>query len=72
MQGWRLVGRHGARAVATQPVVLDGRCIGVLSVFWNDVRPQLGERTIRLLGLLAREASTAFARGALLALQAEQ
>jgi diguanylate cyclase (GGDEF)-like protein/PAS domain S-box-containing protein len=71
-QGWPLAGRHGARAVAVQPVNLDGRCIGVLSVSWSAVRPQLGLRASRLLDLLAHEASTAFARTALFARLAEQ
>ncbi|MCW2995641.1 MAG: sensor diguanylate cyclase, partial [Conexibacter sp.] len=71
-QGWALASRHGARAVATQPVVVDGRCIGVLSVFWDVVRPQLGVRTSRLLGLLVHEAATAFARSALFARLAQQ
>ncbi|MCW2983276.1 MAG: sensor diguanylate cyclase [Conexibacter sp.] len=71
-QGWPLAARHGSRAVATQPVVLDGRCLGVLTVFWSEVREQLGVRTSRLLGLLAHEASTAFARTALFARLAQQ
>jgi len=71
-QGWPLAGHHGARAVATHPVVVDGRCIGVLSVFWDTVRPQLGVRTSRLLGLLVHEAATAFARSALFARLAQQ
>jgi diguanylate cyclase len=71
-QGWPLAARHGARSVATQPIVLDGRTIGVLTVFWDAVRPQLGIRTSRLLALLAHEASTAFARTALFARLAEQ
>jgi len=71
-QGWPLAARHGARAVATQPVVLDGRCVGVLTVFWAQPRPQLGTRTSRLLSLLAHEASTALARSALFARLAVQ
>jgi diguanylate cyclase (GGDEF)-like protein/PAS domain S-box-containing protein len=71
-QGWPLAVRHGARSVAVQPVLLDGRCLGVVSVFWNEVRDQLGLRTSRLLGLLAHEASTAFARTALFARLAQQ
>jgi diguanylate cyclase (GGDEF)-like protein/PAS domain S-box-containing protein len=71
-QGWPLAARHGAHAVAVQPVLLDGKCIGVLSVSWTAVRPLLGVRTSRLLDLLAHEASTAFARTALFARLAEQ
>jgi diguanylate cyclase (GGDEF)-like protein len=63
--GYPLAQRHGARAVLAQPVLVGGRCFGVLSVFWNEPRPQLGRRTGRLLTLLAHEASTAFARTAL-------
>jgi diguanylate cyclase (GGDEF)-like protein/PAS domain S-box-containing protein len=70
--GWPLAARHDARAAATQPVLLDGRCIGVISVFWHDARAELGLRTSRLLVLLAHEASTAFARTALFARLAQQ
>jgi diguanylate cyclase (GGDEF)-like protein/PAS domain S-box-containing protein len=70
--GWALASRHDARAAATQPILLDGRCIGVISVFWHTVRPALGPRTRRLLVLLAHEASTAFARTALFARLAQQ
>jgi diguanylate cyclase (GGDEF)-like protein/PAS domain S-box-containing protein len=70
--GWSLAARHQGRSVATQPVILDGRCIGVLAVYWTTVRPELGVRTGRLLGLLVHEASTAFARTALFARLAEQ
>jgi diguanylate cyclase (GGDEF)-like protein len=55
-----------------QPVVLDGDCLGVLSVCWNEPREQLGGRTSRLLGLLAHETATAFARTTLFARLAEQ
>jgi diguanylate cyclase len=71
-QGWPLAAHFGARAVATQPVIVEGRCIGVLSVFWDSVRPQLGIRTSRLLRLLVHEAATAFARSALFARLAQQ
>ncbi len=70
-EGWPLAVQYGARSVATQPVMLDGRCIGVLMVYWRDVRA-LNERRGRLLVLLAHEASTAFARTALFARLAEQ
>jgi diguanylate cyclase len=70
-EGWPLAARGDVRSVATQPVMLDGRPIGVLVVFWHEVRP-LGDRRARLLGLLAHEASTAFARTALFARLAEQ
>jgi diguanylate cyclase len=70
--GWLLATRHGAVSVATQPVMLDGRCIGVLSVHWREPRAELGTRTGRLLVLLVHEAATAFARSALFARLAEQ
>jgi diguanylate cyclase (GGDEF)-like protein/PAS domain S-box-containing protein len=69
--GWPLAARHAARSVATQPVLLDGRCIGVLSVYWHAVR-EPSDRRARLLTLLAHEASTAFARTALVARLAQQ
>jgi diguanylate cyclase (GGDEF)-like protein/PAS domain S-box-containing protein len=71
-QGWRLAARHGARAVATQPVLLDGRCLGVLSISWAGPRTHLGQRTSRLLGLLVHEAATAYARTTLFARLAQQ
>jgi diguanylate cyclase (GGDEF)-like protein/PAS domain S-box-containing protein len=70
--GFPLARRHDALSVAAQPVMLDGRCLGVLAVFWDEVRTELGTRTGRLLSLLAHEASTAFARTALFARLAEQ
>jgi diguanylate cyclase (GGDEF)-like protein len=70
-EGWPLAARHDARSVATQPIMLDGRCIGVLLVYWHDVRA-LSDRCARLLVLLAHEASTAFARTALFARLAQQ
>ncbi|WCB91614.1 hypothetical protein DSM104299_00287 [Baekduia alba] len=70
--GFPLAERHGARAVAVQPIMLDGRCFGALVVFWDVPRAELGTRTGRLLSLLAHEASTAFARTALFARLAEQ
>ncbi|HET6509838.1 MAG TPA: diguanylate cyclase [Baekduia sp.] len=70
-EGWPLAARHDARSIATQPIKLDGRCIGVLVVYWHDVR-QLSDRRSRLLVLLAHEASTAFARTALVARLARQ
>jgi diguanylate cyclase (GGDEF)-like protein/PAS domain S-box-containing protein len=70
--GYLLAQRHAARAIAVQPVLLDGRCFGVLAVYWTTPLPALGTRTARLLGLLAHEASTAFARTALFARLAEQ
>jgi len=70
--GWLLAARHGACAVATQPIMLDGRCVGVLMVYWRTVRDALSDRTSRLLVLLAHEASTALARTALVARLAQQ
>jgi diguanylate cyclase (GGDEF)-like protein/PAS domain S-box-containing protein len=69
--GWPLAVEHDARSVATQPVTLDGRCAGVLLVYWNAVCP-LSDRHGRLLTLLAHEASTALARTALFARLARQ
>jgi diguanylate cyclase (GGDEF)-like protein/PAS domain S-box-containing protein len=71
-EGWTIAAEHGMRSAVMQPILVDGRCLGVLSVLWRDARPALGEREGRLLGLLAHEASTAFARTALFARLAEQ
>ncbi|WP_027004788.1 diguanylate cyclase [Conexibacter woesei] len=71
-EGWTVAAEHGMRSTVMQPIMVDGRCLGVLSVLWREHRPVLGERTERLLGLLAHEASTAFARTALFARLAEQ
>jgi diguanylate cyclase (GGDEF)-like protein/PAS domain S-box-containing protein len=70
--GYLLAQRHGARAVAIQPIMVDGRCLGVLTVYWSRPVAELELRTRRLLGLLAHEASTAFARTALFARLAQQ
>jgi diguanylate cyclase (GGDEF)-like protein/PAS domain S-box-containing protein len=71
-EGWLLAARHGARSVATQPIMLDGRSMGVLMVYWRGLRDELGDRTSRLLVLLAHEASTALSRTALVARLAQQ
>ncbi|HEY6761885.1 MAG TPA: diguanylate cyclase [Baekduia sp.] len=71
-EGWTVAAEHGIRSAFMQPIVLDGRCLGVLSVLWTEHRPALETRTERLLGLLAHEASTAFARTALFARLAQQ
>jgi diguanylate cyclase len=71
-EGWTVAAEHGMRSAVMQPILVDGRCLGVLAVLWRDARPVLGEREGRLLGLLAHEASTAFARTALFARLAEQ
>jgi diguanylate cyclase (GGDEF)-like protein/PAS domain S-box-containing protein len=71
-EGWTAAAEHGMRSTVMQPIIVDGRCLGVLSVLWREQRVVLGERTERLLGLLAHEASTAFARTALFARLAEQ
>lgn len=70
--GWLLASRHGARSVATQPIMLDGRCVGVLMAYWRTPRDELSDRTSRLLVLLAHEASTALSRTALVARLAQQ
>lgn len=71
-EGWTIAAEHGMRSAVMQPIIVDGRCLGVLAVLWRESRPVLGEREERLLGLLAHEASTAFARTALFARLAEQ
>ncbi|QEC46940.1 sensor domain-containing diguanylate cyclase [Baekduia soli] len=71
-QGWPLAARHGARAVAVQPVLVDGQAAGVLAVFWRTERAALGTRVGRLLPLLAHEGATAIARAALVSELAQQ
>lgn len=71
-EGWTVAAEHGMRSAIMQPILADGRCLGVLAVLWRDAIPVLAERTSRLLNLLAHEASTAFARTALFARLAKQ
>src|SRR5438128_1175448 len=57
----------GARSCLFQPVVRDGRSIGVLVVAWNRPVHALPERMPSLLVLLAAEAAVAIERADLLA-----
>jgi diguanylate cyclase (GGDEF)-like protein/PAS domain S-box-containing protein len=47
-----------------QPVVAEGRAIGVLAISWRERRPSLAPKQSHLIELLAHEASVAIARAA--------
>ncbi|GAC1531735.1 MAG: hypothetical protein NVS2B6_19850 [Thermoleophilaceae bacterium] len=64
--GERLV-LAGTHAGLYQPVVRDGRAVGVLTLAWTRPLPWLPERIESMLGLLAAEAALAIERTDLLA-----
>jgi diguanylate cyclase (GGDEF)-like protein/PAS domain S-box-containing protein len=72
VKGWPPAQRAGVSAAVTQPILLDGVCVGVLGVFWRRPRTEVEPRVARLLSLLAHEAGSAFARTAAFARLAEQ
>ncbi|HET9435953.1 MAG TPA: diguanylate cyclase [Candidatus Limnocylindrales bacterium] len=49
--------RMGVRAAYWQPVVRDGRPIGVLIVYWRGTQPEISERIRSLLELFATQAA---------------
>jgi diguanylate cyclase (GGDEF)-like protein len=52
----------GTRAALAQPVIRDGRPVGVLTLAWADPLPEPSERDASLLGLLASDAAVAMER----------
>jgi diguanylate cyclase (GGDEF)-like protein len=59
--------RYGVHAMAYQPVLLDERPVGVLSVAWPEVREEISQRVLQMLELLAAEAAVALERSAFVA-----
>ncbi len=64
--GERALGLAGATSVLFEPLLLDGRSIGVLAVVWRERVRELPERTATFLGMLAAEAAVAIDRETLL------
>jgi diguanylate cyclase (GGDEF)-like protein len=62
----RTHGLPGASSVLFEPLLLDGRSVGVLAVVWRERVRQLPERTATFLGMLAAEAAVAIDRETLL------
>jgi diguanylate cyclase (GGDEF)-like protein len=62
----RTHGLPGASSVLFEPLLLDGRSVGVLAVVWRGRVRQLPERTATFLGMLAAEAAVAIDRETLL------
>jgi diguanylate cyclase (GGDEF)-like protein len=56
----------GAASALFEPLLLDGRAVGVLVVVWRERIRQLSERTQTFLGMLAAEAAVAISRETLL------
>jgi diguanylate cyclase len=59
-------GLPGAASVLFEPLLLDGRSVGVLAVVWRERVSALPERTAAFLGMLAAEAAVAIDRETLL------
>jgi diguanylate cyclase (GGDEF)-like protein len=59
-------GLQGAASVLFEPLLLDGRSVGVLAVVWRERVSALPERTTAFLGMLAAEAAVAIDRETLL------
>jgi diguanylate cyclase (GGDEF)-like protein/PAS domain S-box-containing protein len=57
-----MVRRTGARSVAFQPVIVDGRSAAVLVVGWRDRVPAFGSRDRELVAFVADEAAVALQR----------
>jgi diguanylate cyclase (GGDEF)-like protein len=63
----RLVKRTGARSMYFQPVVSEGKSVGVLSIIWRRRGADIAERVGSMVHLLAAEAAVAIERAGLLA-----
>ena len=63
----RLVKRTGARSMYFQPVISEGKSVGVLSIIWRRPNADLAERVGSMVDLLAAEAAVAIERAGLLA-----
>jgi diguanylate cyclase (GGDEF)-like protein len=61
-----MCGLAGAASALFEPMLLDGRSVGVLAVVWCERVRQLPERTATLLAMLAAEAAVAIDRETLL------
>ena len=57
----------GTRAVLAQPVVREGRAVGVLTVGWAEPRPPVPDRMATLMTVLAGDAAVALERAELVA-----
>jgi diguanylate cyclase (GGDEF)-like protein len=53
-------------AVLYEPLVLDGRPVGILAAGWHDRAPRLPDRTMTLLSMVAAEGAVAIDRESLL------
>jgi diguanylate cyclase (GGDEF)-like protein len=62
----RTHGLPGATSVLFEPLLLDGRSVGVLAVVWRERVRQLPEREATFLGMLAAEAAVVIDRETLL------
>jgi diguanylate cyclase len=62
----RTHGLPDATSVLFEPLLLDGRSVGVLAVVWRERVRELPERTTTFLGMLAAEAAVAIDRETLL------
>jgi diguanylate cyclase (GGDEF)-like protein len=63
----RLVKRTGARSMYFQPVLSEGKSVGVLSIIWRRPNADIAERVGSMVDLLAAEAAVAIERAGLLA-----
>lgn len=62
-----LAPKFSAGAALWQPVLKEeGAAVGVLAVYWNEAREEVGDETLRAVRLLALEAAIAIERGELL------
>jgi diguanylate cyclase (GGDEF)-like protein len=59
--------RLDIRAAYWQPIVTDGRTVGVLVVCWHDVQASVSDRVASLLGLFATQTAAVVERADLLA-----
>jgi diguanylate cyclase (GGDEF)-like protein/PAS domain S-box-containing protein len=59
--------RLGTRSALFQPIVSDGRPLGVLVVYWNSARSTLPDRIASVVALFAAQAAAALDRADLLA-----
>lgn len=59
--------RVGAAAGYFQPILVDGRAVGVLVVYWREPVAELPQRVVTLFGLFAAQAASAVERADLLA-----
>jgi diguanylate cyclase (GGDEF)-like protein len=63
----RLVERTGTRSAYFQPVLSEGKSVGVLAILWRRPNADLAERVGSMVDLLAAEAAVAIERAGLLA-----